>query len=247
MQIGPIAPKRIYQSIIEQFVTLLKEDKIKIGQRLPSERDLAERFRVSRPSVREALRAMEIIGLIEIRQGDGVFVTGFNLAPFLNTISPLLTNRKDFELELIELRRMLELHAAELASDNITGAKTRLLRKPLEKMKKALDDSDAELGSEADIEFHETIFEVTDNFVLKKASECVVTVLEMSVKFARSLMLVEPDTSETLYGQHVGIFEAISQGNREQARKRMDEHLGYVVDFYKKKKKRGSRPARRSR
>jgi GntR family transcriptional repressor for pyruvate dehydrogenase complex len=232
VNIKPIAPKKIYQSIIEQFVNMLKEDEIKVGQKLPSERDLAERFRVSRPSVREALRAMEMIGLIEIRPGDGVFVTEINIAPFMNAISPLMMKRANFELELLELRRMFEVRAVELASRNINDNKVKLLAEPIEKMRKALKDVDPESGAEGDIEFHEAIFTITDNYVLEKAAECVVTILEISVKFARSLMLEHKENSRKLFQQHEKVFDAIRQGKPQVARKAMEEHLDFVVEFF---------------
>lgn len=232
MDIKPIEPKKIYQSIIEQFVIMLKDYKIKVGEKLPSERYLAERFRVSRPSVREALRAMEIIGLIEIRPGDGLFVTDINIAPFVNAISPLIMKRKNFALELLELRRMLEVRAVELASRNITAKKATLLSVPIENMKKALEDGDSEAGAEGDIEFHEAIFAITGNYVLEKAAECVVTILEISVKFTRSLMLKKKESFHKLLQQHIQIFEAIKQGKPQVARKAMEEHLDFVIEFY---------------
>lgn len=232
MDIKPIAPKKIYQSIIEQFVNLLKEDKIKVGEKLPSERHLAERFKVSRPSVREALRAMEMIGLIEIRPGDGVFVTDINIAPFMNAISPLFLSRKNFEQELLEMRKILEMRAVELASRNNSAKTVAELQAIVERMKHALDNGDPALGADADIEFHETVFSITDNMVLRKAAECVVTVLEMSVKYARSLMLREKGYAEQLYRQHVQIFEAIRAGNPQAARRSMEEHLDFVLEFF---------------
>jgi GntR family transcriptional repressor for pyruvate dehydrogenase complex len=235
MNIKPIAPKKIYQSIIEQFVNMLKEDEIKVGQKLPSERDLAERFRVSRPSVREALRAMEMIGLIEIRPGDGVFVTEINIAPFMNAISPLMMKRDNFELELLELRHMFEVRAVELASRNINDKKVKLLSESIDKMEKALESGNLEVGAEGDIEFHEAIFSITDNYVLEKAAECVITILEISVKFARSLMLEHKENSIKLLQQHKKIFNAIRQGKPQAARNAMEEHLDFVVEFFSKR------------
>jgi GntR family transcriptional repressor for pyruvate dehydrogenase complex len=116
MEINPINSKRIYQSVVEQFVGLLRTGKVKPGDKLPPERTLAEQFRVSRASIREAISAMEIIGLIEVRPGDGSFVTDLNIAPFLNTIAPLFVRNETMETELLEFRKLLELEAVELAT-----------------------------------------------------------------------------------------------------------------------------------
>jgi GntR family transcriptional regulator, transcriptional repressor for pyruvate dehydrogenase complex len=236
MDIRPIAPKKIYQSIIEQFVGLLKDEKIKIGEKLPSERELAERFHVSRPSVREALRAMEMIGLIEIKPGDGVFVTEINIAPFMNAISPLLFSTKDFHIELLELRKMLEMRAVELACRNSRDRELRRLQLIVDRMKEALDKNDAAVGAVADIDFHEAIFAITNNMFLRKAVECVLTALESSVVFTRSLMLQEKGNAERLFEQHMQIFQAIRQGDPQKARQRIEEHLDFVVGFYRKRK-----------
>jgi len=236
LDIDPVAKKKVYQSIVEQFVNMLKEDRIKIGQKLPPERDLAEKFKVSRPSLREALRALEMIGLVEIRQGGGVFVTEVNIAPFINAISPLFMKIKNYELELLELRRILELRAVELASQNITDQKVKLLQKSIENMRTAMKRDDFELGAMADIEFHETIFSITDNYVLSKAAECVVTILEMSVKYARLLILQDADNSLKLFQQHMKIFGAIRDRKPRVARAAMEKHLDFVVDFYTTKK-----------
>lgn len=236
MDIKPIAPKKIYQSIIEQFVNLLKDEKIKVGEKLPSERDLAERFQVSRPSVREALRAMEMIGLIEIRPGDGVFVTDINIGPFMNAISPLLLRTKDLHIELLELRKMLEMRAVELACRNSKERDIRELQLIVDRMKKALEENHAAEGAQADIQFHETIFAITNNAFLRKAAEWVVSALETSVVFTRSLMLEKKGFAEQLFRQHVQIFEAIRDGDAPAGRKKIEEHLDFVVEFYRKRK-----------
>ncbi|MGD9155280.1 MAG: GntR family transcriptional regulator, partial [Bacillota bacterium] len=127
MEISPINSKRIYQSVVEQFVGLLKSGKMKPGDKLPPERTLAELFRVSRASIREAFSAMEIIGLIEVRPGDGSFVTDLNIAPFLNTIAPLFIKNETMETELLEFRKLLEREAVELAAMKADAAGLKLL------------------------------------------------------------------------------------------------------------------------
>ena len=233
MEIKPIVTKRIYQSIVEQFVGLIRDGSFKISQKLPSERILAEMLHVSRPSVREALRAMEIIGLIEIRPGDGTVITNLNIGPFINTIAPLFLKREGFEVELLEFRSMLEVKAVELASKHITPEKADQLHEQIKKMKQALDADDPDLGARADIEFHRLIFVLTDNIVLTKASECVVSILEISVRYARTLLLEDAANAEKLYREHSGIYKAIRDGSAERAKKHMEEHLNSVIEFYK--------------
>lgn len=124
MDINPINTKKIYQYIIEQFVDMIKEGKLKSGERLPPERTLAEMFNVSRASIREALRAMEIIGLLEVRQGEGSYITDLNIAPFINTIAPLFIKNESLETDLLDFRKLLEIEAVKLAAIRIRDLTT---------------------------------------------------------------------------------------------------------------------------
>ncbi|HEY8463702.1 MAG TPA: FadR/GntR family transcriptional regulator [Bacillota bacterium] len=231
MEINPISSKRIYQSVIEQFVGLLKAGKVKPGDKLPSERTLAELFQVSRASIREAFSAMEIIGLIEVRPGDGSFVTDLNIAPFLNTIAPLFVRNETMETELLEFRKLLELEAVELAATKGDPPGLKLLQDCLDRMKVAIECNDPAAGAEADILFHTRIFNLTGNFILIKAAECVASLVASSVRFNREKILINPDNARKLYQQHWLIYEAIANQQPESAKERMRQHLGFVREI----------------
>ena len=147
MEVKPIVTKRVYQEIIAQFVEMIRLDQIKTGEKLPAERILAEMFHVSRPSVREALRAMETIGLIEIRAGGGAYVTDLNLAPFINTFAPLFLKREGFELELLDLREILEEKSAALAADNCSEDCLVELENALKQMQRAISNKNSRDGA----------------------------------------------------------------------------------------------------
>jgi GntR family transcriptional repressor for pyruvate dehydrogenase complex len=231
MEINPINSKRIYQSVIEQFVGLLKTGKVKPGDKLPPERTLAEQFRVSRASIREAFSAMEIIGLIEVRPGDGSFVTDLNIAPFLNAIAPLFVKSETMETELLEFRKLLELEAVELAALKASRSGLELLEDCLDRMKTAIERNDPAAGAEEDIVFHTRIFILTDNFILIKAAECVASLVASSVRFNREKILIDPNNARKLYQQHLLICEAIGAHQPEVAKKRMAQHLGFVREI----------------
>ncbi|NSW89348.1 MAG: FadR family transcriptional regulator [Firmicutes bacterium] len=263
MEVSPISIKRIYQSIIEQLVLMIKEGKLKVGDRLPPERTLAEMFNVSRASIREAFSAMEIIGLIEVRQGEGSFITDMNIAPFVNTIAPLFVQNENMETDLLDFRKMLEIEAVKLAArrqaletqlENVKKARAaneqskiekdfkmqeadkcpstdvRLLEIHLENMRKALEGNDINMGAEADIQFHKTIFSLTGNMVLIKAAEFIAYILESSVKFNRAKILKDSSNAKVLYYQHKKIYEAIRDGNPELAAEITNKHLDFVKE-----------------
>jgi len=232
MEVKPIVKKRVYQEIISQFVEMIGDNRIKIGERLPSERNLAEMFHVSRPSVREALRVMETIGLISTHSGGGAFVTDLNLAPFLNIFAPLITRRNGFEMELLDLRELLEVKAVGLTTESVQPETIQALEKIIQRMKQALEVKDIEESALCDIEFHKTIFENSGNYILLQAASYVDSLMEISIKGNRALILREEENLSKLYSEHKSIYDAIKQKNPLLARKRMDEHIQRVRLLY---------------
>jgi GntR family transcriptional repressor for pyruvate dehydrogenase complex len=232
MDISPINMKRIYQSVVEQFVDLIKKGKLHVGQKLPSERVLAEMLNVSRASLREAFSAMEIIGLIEVRPGEGSFVTDLNIAPFINTIAPLFLKDSSLEEDLLQFRRMLECEAVKLAADNANAENCKRMEEPLEMMRKAIENNDTSMGAEADIQFHKAIFALSGNVIMMKASEYIGFIFEASVKFNREKILVNNQNTEELYRQHKQIYEAIINRDGALASSIMGGHLDFVKQMY---------------
>ncbi len=210
---------------------MIREGKLKTGERLPPERTLAEMFNVSRASVREAFSAMEIIGLIEVRQGEGSYITDLNIAPFINTIAPLFIKNDNLETDLLDFRKLLEIEAVSLAADKNDGSDILMLEKCLDEMRDAIIRNDMNLGAEADIKFHKTIFAVTNNVVLIKAAEFTAYILERSIKFNRSKILNNGDNSKVLYSQHGQIYDALKKRNRKLAGELMEHHLNFVKEM----------------
>ena len=231
MDISPINMKRIYQSIIGQFIELIKDGKLKVGEKLPPERSLAEMFKVSRASIREAFSAMEIIGLIEVRPGEGSFITDLNIGPFISTISPLLVTNESMETDLLDFRMLIEIEAVKLATVKSDENGHVLLQNTLSKMDEAVRKNNIVLGAEADIEFHKTIFNLTGNYILIKAAECTAYLLESSVKFNRSKILKNEKNSKVLLDQHTEIFNAIKLRNEQEAVEIMNRHLSFVREI----------------
>lgn len=233
IEINPISTKRIYQSVIEQFVDLITSGQLKIGDKLPAERDLAERFNVSRASIREAFRAMEIIGIIEVRPGGGSYVTQLNIGNFMATIAPLFMRTNNMEQDLLDFRRLLETEAVRLAAEKQLKPAILDLKKAVNLMEKSMLQDDAVLGAEADVAFHHAIFNCSDNYVLIKAAECVSYLLESSVRMNRSLIMKDNGHAQILLEQHRRIIDNIQRKNSDQAVLAMIDHLKYVQEFLK--------------
>src|SRR5438034_8720601 len=115
MDLAPIKSTRIYEEIVRQVKAMIADGKLKGGDRLPPERDLAEKFVVSRSSVREALRALESLGLVEIRPGEGTFVREVSVESLIEPLALMMVSQRGALAELFEARRLLEPGIAALA------------------------------------------------------------------------------------------------------------------------------------
>ena len=106
MDLAPIRSTRIYQEIVRQVKTMIAEGRLKSGDRLPPERELAEKFVVSRTSVREALRALESLGLLEIRPGEGTFVREVSVETLIEPLALVMASQREAIGERSEERRV---------------------------------------------------------------------------------------------------------------------------------------------
>ena len=221
-------------TIIETILKGVKDGKYPRGKRLPAERLLAKDFDVSRASLREALRILEVIGILETRRGGGSYIgKEINLLPLLTLLSPFLFSRDGYEIELVELRILLELIAVEEAAKNINWETARYLREPVRQLRAAVDHNDPALSASADIDFHERIFRIAEKPVLHKAAELITLLLEVSHRGARSAVIASAEHPENLYREHDRVHEAIIAGDVKGARRAMKEHLESVLAIYR--------------
>ena len=140
MDLEPVKSTRIYEEIVRQVKQLIAEGRLKSGDRLPPERDLAEKFRVSRTSVREALRALQSRGLIEIRAGEGAFVRDVSVETLIEPLALVILPHREAVGELFEARRLLEPAIAALAARRAT-------REEIPEMERILEDQAKEVAA----------------------------------------------------------------------------------------------------
>src|SRR5690554_3631179 len=123
----PVKNTKVYEEVIEQIKFMITSGQLKKGEKLPPERELVEKFQVSRTSVREALRALQIIGLIESRQGGGNYIKDSFDDNLIEPLSMMFVLQNSRNSEILELRRVLEVETARLAAKNISDEElTRL-------------------------------------------------------------------------------------------------------------------------
>jgi DNA-binding FadR family transcriptional regulator len=223
MPLKTVEPQRLYRQIAEQLRVLIGKGEFPVGARLPAERDLARQLGVSRPSVREALIAMEVEGWVEIRTGSGIYVLDRDAKGKDERQGIKLAPAEWGPLELIRARRVIE---GEIASMAAVQAK----RKDLDAMRKAISamESSAAQGVlplEGDRAFHTAIVEACGNVVL---IETVQTFWDSrrGPLFTRLGGYFETLKSwEAAIAEHEAIFEAIEAHDGTRARQAMHAHM----------------------
>lgn len=223
-----VRTKKVYMHIVEQIQDLIKEGKLKPGEKLPSEHILAGKFGASRPSVREALTALEILGITESRGGKGNFIRD-------NFSSPLYEQRfKELEeeespFELLEARKAVETEIAELAAEKATSEDIREIEEALDRMKNTLNDTPRVM--EFDREFHIAIAKAAHNSILFQMMNYLADGLKESlwVNIKRKSWAL-PGHPQKYLEEHTRLLEAIKKGDKEVARRTMYSHLADVEE-----------------
>lgn len=232
MKLKPVKTRRIYEEIVEQIRLLVSEGHVKAGDRLPSERDLAERLQVSRASVREALSALEMMGLLEIRSGEGTYIKQVNIDSVVAPLAWVLSMEKDTVLELLEVRKILETQAAVLAAERAESEELSEMRDALEEMKRDLVTG--RLGETPDHNFHYAIARGTRNKILIRLMNAISDTMHQTLKASRTKLYESEGIPERLYREHADIYQAIEAKSPKEAQNLMLGHLVGVEKEYLK-------------
>lgn len=228
MELKPIKTKKIYEEIVEQIRVLVTSGHLQPGDRLPSERDLAEQFNVSRASVREALSALEMMGLLEIRSGEGTFIKKIDVDSVVSPLTWVLSMEKDTILELLEVRKMIEGQAVALASRRAKPEDLLELEEALKAMYEDLQTG--QLGEDADHRFHYAIAKASQNKILLRLMNAISDTMHQTLKASRIRLYEGKGMPERLYQEHSLVYEAILNHDVELASRRMIDHLTGVED-----------------
>jgi len=219
----PIKTKKIYEQIVDQIGILVAEGHLKPGDRLPSERELVERFQVSRASIREAISALEMMGLIEVRSGEGTYIRQVNIDSVVAPLAWMLFIEKDTDLELYEVRKILEVQAAGLAAERVQETEIRDMYDALEVMR--LDLEVDRLGEDADHHFHFAIARATHNKMLIRLMNTISETMQKTLKSSRSKLYNDKNSPQRLYEEHYSIYETIKNHDILKAQQLMLAHL----------------------
>lgn len=222
MGIEPIKSTRIYEEIVRQVKGMIAEGRLKSGDQLPPERDLAEKFVVSRTSVREALRALESLGLVEIRPGEGTFVRKVSVEALIEPLALVLTSQREAIAELFEARQLLEPAIAALAARRASPDEVHEMERILAEQAKELAAGRTGLGQDG--QFHAAIASAAHNQAITRIVHAIMDLLTQS----REESLNTPGRPERSHQDHRRVLDAIRRRDAAGAEQTMREHVTAV-------------------
>ena len=227
MEFTPVKTRRLYEDIVEQIKQFITGGELKPGDKLLAERELAERLQVSRVSVREAIKALEMLGFVDIRPGDGTFVRDTNTDDIIRPLAMFLAVERNSLLDMFEVRRIFETATAGLAAERADAEEVDEIRVLLEKMQQGINLQDSEKGEEFDTAFHYAIAEATHNSLLTKLFRTVSEEFAKAISTARR-QLYQADNAQLIVEQHRRVYEAIKSRDAKAAAEAMLAHLTFA-------------------
>jgi GntR family hexuronate regulon transcriptional repressor len=223
---GGAAPGgRLYKRVADELRAAILAGTYTPGRRLPAERELAEMYSVSRPTVREAVIALELQGLVEVRVGAGVFVLEPGTGERLRSAGPELTIGP---FELMEARKIIESETAALAATLIDDEQLERLDRIIDRMEE--ENRLGSGGENADHQFHVAIAEATGNSALAAVIDNLWVIRETSPMMNNVLEKARSKGVKPMVDEHRKILDALRQHNPTAARAAMQGHLTRVID-----------------
>jgi GntR family transcriptional repressor for pyruvate dehydrogenase complex len=219
----PIRKTRIPEEIADRIRRLILDATFEPGRALPSERVLARRFGVSRGSVRDAFRILEVLGLLEMRHGQGTFPRELSVDRLVAPLATVLTYRRDLQDELMDVRRMFEPAVAREAAARATDNDVTALESVLSAQRRKLGTGQSAILE--DTAFHATLARATRNRIVVHIMETLNDLLVES----RKLTLQQKGRPQRSLAGHEAIVAAVRRHDRDAAGQAMHEHIDQIA------------------
>ncbi len=219
----------IAEIVSKQIEDMIAEGILQEGAQLPSERVLAERFEVSRPTLREAKQILTSKGLLNSLQGGGTYVTSTLNSSISDPLMNLLKERPEFKFDILELRHTLDSEAAFLAASRASDAEKDNIKEKYDIMVDLhLKREDHVASAIADINFHLSITEASHNIALLHVTRSIYDVLLSSIENNLKYLYTIKGIEKSLTSQHKLILDSIVKGDSETARLSAKTHMEFV-------------------
>lgn len=223
-----VRPAKAADAVVKHIEELILEGSLRPGDRLLSERDLAQKLSVSRPTLRDALQELERNGLLTTKEGSGVKVAQLGVESISDPLITMLTKRSEVTDDYLEFRDVVESSAAAMAASRANAADRKHIRRRIEEIEKAHAAADPDAEAEADAKLHMAIYEASHNLVVLQIMRALSGNLRMDVLHNRRKLFTVPYVRDLLRDQHLAIARAIIDGSPDAARVAAHEHLSYI-------------------
>jgi GntR family transcriptional repressor for pyruvate dehydrogenase complex len=225
--IVPIKKTRVAEAIADRVRARILDGTFQPGRALPSERVLAERFHVSRGTIRDGFRILEMIGLLETRHGQGTFPHELTLDRLVTPLASVLTYRRDLQEELMDVRRMFEPAVARVAATRVTAEDLQNLKRILEAQRRQIKAGRSAIRE--DTAFHAALARATRNHIVERIMETLNDLLMES----RKLTLKQRGRPERSLRGHEAIVHAMRHRDPGAAERAMHDHIDEIAAVLK--------------
>lgn len=227
----PVKPKRISDEIVKQLRSLIFSGKLRPGEKLPPERELAKSLNVSRVSLREALNSLQGMGLIEIQQGNRTFVRPITTRSIYDPLVSFCKESPQNFLQVFEIRKILDIGSVSLAAERAKPKQITKLEMIVSQMEDDLRNN--RLGAKPDLDFHLEIVKATENQAYNHLATTVYDLLQEEMRIAWGGIFNNPASKKALLAQHIRIIESIKSQDPKKARQAAREHLEFAEKKWK--------------
>lgn len=227
-----VAPEKLSNAVVRQVEQLILRGILRPGERLPSERDLADKLGVSRPSLRDAIPDLAERGLLVSRAGSGIFVADVLGSAFSPALVDLFATHDEAVFDYIGFRRDIEGLAAGRAAVHGSETDLKVIDTILAKMEAAHQKRDPADEAQLDAEFHMAIIEASHNVIMLHMLRSMFDLLRQGVFYNRQMMFKNRMTRDQLLDQHRAINAGIQARDPDAARAAVAAHMAYVEQAY---------------
>ena len=232
-RLDPIKPRKLSEEVKKRLITMIESGEVHSGKKMPSESELMRRFQVGRPAVREAMQALENMGLLSIRHGERATLRSPSAQEIIKQVDLvtrhlLMSSQENIE-HLKEARQLFEVGVVKIACNRATDEEIDQLEMQLQKMKD--NQSNSHKFRQADQEFHIMIADISKNPIFAAIARAMLGWL----KDYRQAMLGVPGLESLILKEHKLIFDCIKAGDAEAAARALSDHILRVNARYRKK------------
>ena len=220
---------RVFDQLIEYFKQQLGTGHLQPGDRLLGERELASALGVSRATLREALRTLDVLGMLKIIPGQGSFVGNPSIKSLASFFELMLSLRPSLSEDVMELRQLLECEAVRIATTRSTPAEMATLKYMLDRMPLNLESEN--FGSVSDLEFHKTIIKATHNDIIIFIYDSIEGLLKQTHIERRARLFQIKESRDNLLKVHFEIYAAMMEKDSDKAAGRMREHFYFTNEL----------------